>query len=120
MTSPQSTVQCTNRSASRLNEIRTGPKVSAACPKVGAEVFLETSDGVELPQLPNIIAGRQEMLFNVAGVLLVNDHEHVDNLEEHAERIFSQLMLSATAISTLEEATRNQSVSDTWYAEHVG
>ena len=45
---------------------------------IGAEVFLETSDDVELPQLQNHIAERQEMLFNIAGVLLVNDHEHVN------------------------------------------
>ena len=64
----------------------------------------------------------QNLLFDLAGAVPLEGSavfQHAD-LEKHADCVASGILLSSSCISKLEEATRDQSCSATWHAEHVG
>lgn len=60
------------------------------------------------------------MLFNVASVLPLTDADTAPDIAAHVVRIADKLRLSPSAVEELEQATRSQSGSNQWHAEHVG
>lgn len=68
---------------------------------LGSEVVIETEG-----ERKRILAERQDMMFEVAGILGVSDTDSVPNLADHAECIVQKLGLSDAAKASLEHVER--------------
>ena len=70
---------------------------------------METSAPVQGQERERLIAERQVLLFDSAGVLPVNDCDLVDSikLDEHAKQIIAKFAVTADGRDLLEEVTRS-------------
>ena len=112
--------RCSNPISANLQNLPE-PAFDVNC-DVGSELVVETSAPVQGQERERLIAERQVLLFDSAGVLPVNDCDLVDSikLDEHAKRIIAKFAVTADERDLLEEVTRSQSANDRWHVEHVG